>query len=41
MELRGAIKQEIDKFLKVNHTWETQYLEWLANAVMVKKSNDK
>jgi len=40
-EKREAIREETQKLIKVNHIREIQYLEWLANVVMVKKANGK
>ena len=36
-----AITQEVDKLLTASFIMEVLYLIWLANVVMVKKSNDK
>ena len=36
-----AIREEVDKLLKAKLIREAHYLEWLANLVMVKKSNGK
>jgi len=40
-ERRKAIKDETQKLLAVGHIREVQYPEWLANVVLVKKSNGK
>ena len=36
-----AVMEEVEKLLTVGFIWEVFYLEWLANVVMVKKSNGK
>ena len=33
--------EEVEKLLTAGFIWEVYYLEWLANVVMVKKSNGK
>ncbi|XP_020230413.1 uncharacterized protein LOC109811165 [Cajanus cajan] len=38
---RKAIRQEVEKLLSASHIREIQYPTWLANVVMVKKSNGK
>nr|KYP69397.1 Retrovirus-related Pol polyprotein from transposon 17.6 [Cajanus cajan] len=38
---KQAIRQEVDKLLSASHIREIQYPGWLANVVMVKKSNGK
>jgi len=40
-ERRQVIKEETKKLLSVGHIREIQYLEWLANMVLVKKANGK
>ncbi|XP_063942647.1 uncharacterized protein LOC135150314 [Daucus carota subsp. sativus] len=40
-ERQEAIKQEVDKLLEAGFIEEIQFLEWLANPVMVKKANGK
>jgi len=40
-ERRLVIGQETQKMLDVGHIREIQYLEWLANTVLVKKANGK
>jgi len=40
-ERRQAIRDETQKLLPVGHIKEIQYPEWLANVVLVKKSNEK
>ncbi|XP_068498336.1 uncharacterized protein [Phaseolus vulgaris] len=40
-ERRQAIKDETQKLLEAGHIKEIQYPEWLANVVLVKKSNGK
>ncbi|KAL0430978.1 UNVERIFIED_CONTAM: hypothetical protein Sradi_0723800 [Sesamum radiatum] len=35
------IKEEVEKLLKVNYIRRVQYPEWLANVVLVPKSNGK
>ena len=40
-ERQEAIKQEVDKLLEAGFIEEIQFPEWLANPVMVKKSNEK
>ena len=40
-ERRHVIKEEMRKLLSVSHIREIQYLEWLANLVLVKKANGK
>ena len=37
----NAIKEEVQKLTTVKFIWEVYYLDWLANVVMVKKTNDK
>lgn len=41
LERNQAIDEEVDMLLKAGFKWEVQYLEWLANMVMVKKANGK
>jgi len=36
-----VVKEETQKLLSVGHIREIQYLEWLANVVLVKKANGK
>ena len=36
-----AVTEEVEKLLKANLIREVFYLDWLANVVMVKKSNGK
>jgi len=38
-ERQQVIKEETKKLLSVGHIREIQYLEWLANVVLVKKAN--
>ena len=38
---RQVIREETEKLLKAGHIREIQYLEWLANVVLVKKANGK
>ena len=33
--------EEVEKLLATEFIWEVYYPEWLANVVMVKKSNEK
>jgi len=40
-ERRLVVKEETQKLLSVGHIREIQYLEWLANVVLVKKANGK
>ena len=40
-ERRQAIRDETQKLLAASHIREVQYPEWLANVVLVKKSNGK
>jgi len=40
-EKRQVIREETKKLLKVGHIREIQYLEWLANMVLVKKGSGK
>jgi len=40
-ERRLIIRKETHKLLSVGHIREIQYLEWLANMVLVKKANGK
>ena len=40
-ERRQAIRDETQKLLEAGHIKEIQYPEWLANVVLVKKSNGK
>ena len=40
-ERNVAVMEEVDKLLTVGFIREVYYLEWLANVVMVKKSNGK
>ena len=40
-ERQEAIKQEVEKLLEAGFIEEIQFLEWLANYVMVKKANGK
>ena len=40
-ERRQAIRDETQKLLAAGHIREVQYPEWLANVVLVKKSNGK
>lgn len=43
MHLKGkeAIQLEVDKLLEVRFIEEIQFPEWLVNAVMVRKANEK
>jgi len=36
-----VIREETQKLLSVSHIREIQYLEWLANVVLVKKASGK
>ncbi|XP_031256679.1 uncharacterized protein LOC116114684 [Pistacia vera] len=40
-ERSQALKDEVEKLLEINFIREVKYLDWLANPVLVKKSNDK
>ena len=40
-ERRQVVKEETQKLLSAGHIWEIQYPEWLANVVLVKKTNGK
>jgi len=40
-EIRQAIREETQKLLSAGHIKEVQYPEWLANVVLVKKSNGR
>ena len=40
-EPNKAVIEEVEKLLKANLIREVFYLDWLANVVMVKKSNGK
>lgn len=40
-ERQKSIDQEVDKLMTVRFIWEVHYLDWLANVVMVKKTNNK
>ena len=40
-ERQKAINEEVDKLLQARAIREVEYLEWLANVVLVKKANDK
>ena len=40
-ERQKAINEEVDKLLQVGAIREVEYLEWLANVVLVKKANGK
>ncbi|KAL0433309.1 UNVERIFIED_CONTAM: Transposon Ty3-G Gag-Pol polyprotein [Sesamum latifolium] len=40
-ERSRAIKEEVDKLLRINYRRPIQYPEWLANVVLVPKTNDK
>ena len=41
LERHKAINEEVDKLLQANAIREVEYLEWLANVVLIKKENDK
>ena len=41
LERQKAINEEVNKLLKAGAIREVEYLEWLANVVLVKKANDK
>ena len=41
LERQNAINEEVGKLLQANAIMEVEYLEWLANVVLVKKANDK
>ena len=40
-ERQKAINEEVGKLLRAGAIREVEYLEWLANVVLVKKANDK
>jgi hypothetical protein len=40
-ERTQAIAEKVEKLLKVRFIWEVDYPKWLANVVLVKKSNGK
>jgi len=40
-ERQQVIKEEMEKLLSDGHIREIQYLEWLANVVLVKQVNGK
>ena len=40
-ERQKAINEEVSKLLQVGAIREVEYLEWLANVILVKKANDK
>ena len=40
-ERQKAINEEVGKLLQVKAIGEVEYLEWLANVVLVKKANNK
>ena len=40
-ERQKAINEEVDKLLQEDAIREVEYLEWLANVVLVKKANSK
>ena len=40
-EQNKAVMDEVNKLLTTNFIREVNYLEWLANIVMVKKANEK
>jgi hypothetical protein len=40
-ERRAAVDEEVVKLMKAQFIEEIKYPEWLANVVMVKKSNGK
>ena len=41
LERQKVINEEVGKLLKANVIREVEYLEWLANVVLVKKANNK
>jgi hypothetical protein len=41
LERVEAIAEEVEKLLKAQFIQEVHYLDWLANVVLVKKSNGK
>ena len=41
LERHKAINEEVDKLLQANSIRDVEYLQWLANVVLVKKENDK
>ena len=41
LERQKAINEEVGKLLQAKAIREVEYLEWLANVVLVKKANDK
>jgi len=40
-ERHQVVREETEKLLKAGHIREIQYLEWLANVVLVKKASGK
>jgi hypothetical protein len=40
-ERNQTVAEEVEKLLKARFIWEVDYPEWLANVVLVKKSNGK
>ena len=40
-ERRWAVQEEVEKLLAAHSIREIQYPDWLANVVLVKKSNNK
>ena len=40
-EIENAIKEEVQKLIAAKFIREVYYLDWLANVVMVKKTNGK
>jgi len=40
-ERRQVVREETEKLLKADHIREIQYLEWLANVMLVKKASGK
>ena len=41
LERQKVIEAEVKKLLEANFIEEIEYLEWLANVVVIKKSNNK
>lgn len=40
-ERSDVVVKEVQKLIMANFIWEIQYPDWLANVVLVKKSNGK
>ena len=41
LERQKAVNEEINKLLQAKPIREVEYLDWLANVVLIKKANDK